>query len=126
MSFLQRAVPLSSTGHTQRETNSLTHRTYLENFHDFFLSCGPLAALECYEARSFAHIEDDAYSVIDSGVSDTAFCGFLSQPIALIMGARKVRVLFFGLYGFSFLFLILRISALLIWFSQSFEAYYPP
>ena len=107
-------MPLSSTGHTQRETNSLTHRTYLENFHDFFLSCGPLAALECYEARSFSPIEDDAYSVIDSGVSDMAFCGFLSQPIALIMGARKVRVLIFGLYGFSF-FRILRISALFLW-----------
>ncbi|KAI4522758.1 hypothetical protein K525DRAFT_246468 [Schizophyllum commune Loenen D] len=80
-----------SIGHTQRETNSLTHRAYLENFHDFFLSCGPLAALECYEARSFSPIEDDAYSVIDSGVSDMAFCGFVSQPIALIMGARKAE-----------------------------------
>ncbi|KAL1727157.1 hypothetical protein EV714DRAFT_286719 [Schizophyllum commune] len=76
----------------RREAAPMQHDIIsIENFHDFFLSCGPLAALECYEARSFSPIEDDAYSVIDSGVSDMAFCGFLSQPIALIMGARKAE-----------------------------------
>ncbi|KAL1760193.1 hypothetical protein FB107DRAFT_287042 [Schizophyllum commune] len=76
----------------RREAAPMQHDIIsIEDFHDFFLSCGPLAALECYEARSFSPIEDDAYSVIDSGVSDMAFCGFLSQPIALIMGARKAE-----------------------------------
>ncbi|KAL1719047.1 hypothetical protein EV715DRAFT_199882 [Schizophyllum commune] len=76
----------------RREAAPMQHDIIsIENFHDFFLSCGPLAALKCYEARSFSPIEDDAYSVIDSGVSDMAFCGFLSQPIALIMGARKAE-----------------------------------
>ncbi|KAL1667450.1 hypothetical protein GGF50DRAFT_48548 [Schizophyllum commune] len=76
----------------RREAAPMQHDIIsIENFHDFFLSCGPLAALECYEARSFSPIEDDAYSVIDSGVSDMAFCGFVSQPIALIMGARKAE-----------------------------------
>ncbi|KAL1686162.1 hypothetical protein GGG16DRAFT_128910 [Schizophyllum commune] len=71
----------------RREVEAEEHDIFsMDFFDDFFLARGPLAALECYEARSFTPIEEDA---IDADGSEMMFCAFLSQPVERIMSARK-------------------------------------
>ncbi|KAI5836245.1 hypothetical protein K523DRAFT_392496 [Schizophyllum commune Tattone D] len=73
----------------RREVEAEEHDIFsMDFFDDFFLARGPLAALECYEARSFTPIEEDA---IDADGSEMMFCAFLSQPVERIMSARKAE-----------------------------------